>query len=71
MECEVIFKDKKLKESFEELSSSDPRLYKEIEKALNIICKDHSCGSNVKKELIPKDLIKKYQINNLVTHVLY
>ncbi len=65
MECEVTFKDINLKKSFEELLSTDPRLYKEIEKALNDICKDHSCGRNVKKKLIPKDLIRKYEIRNL------
>ncbi|MCK5617648.1 type II toxin-antitoxin system RelE/ParE family toxin [Candidatus Pacearchaeota archaeon] len=65
MECEIIFKNIKLKESFEELSSNDPRLYKEIEKALNDICNNHTCGRNVRKKLIPRELIKKYQINNL------
>ena len=65
MECKVRFVDEKLKESFEKLKFSDPRLYKEIEKALNDICKNSFCGRNVKKNLIPKQLIKKYGINNL------
>jgi len=65
MECKVIFKDEELKNTFEELIDNDERLHKEIEKALNEICRDFSCGRNVKKKLIPKDLIKKYGINNL------
>ena len=65
MECKVVFSDISLKKSFEELSRSDPRLAKEIEKALNEICKDSSTGRNVKKKLIPRLLIKKYGIDNL------
>ena len=65
MECKVIFKDEELKGTFEDLAETDQRLHKEIEKALKDICRDHSCGRNVKKKLIPKELIKKYGINNL------
>jgi len=65
MECKVVFSDSSLKESFEELNKTDPRLAKEIEKSLNDICRDHSVGRNVKKRLIPKSLIKKYEIKNL------
>lgn len=65
MECKVIFKDRELKNAFDILTETDKRLRKEIEKALNDICKNHSCGRNVKKKLIPKELIKKYGINNL------
>ena len=65
MECKVVFSDSSLKESFEELGKSDPRLSKEIEKAMNDICADSFVGRNVKKKLIPKSLIQKYGINNL------
>lgn len=65
MECKVVFSDKSLKESFEELNKSDTKLAKEIERALNEICKNHSTGRNVRKKLIPKSLIKKYDIDNL------
>ena len=37
MESRVIFADKELKESFEDLKVGDERLYKEIEEALNTI----------------------------------
>jgi Txe/YoeB family toxin of Txe-Axe toxin-antitoxin module len=65
MECKVVFSDTSLKKSFEELSITDPRLAKEIEKALNEICKNHSVGRNVQKRLIPRDLVRKYNIDNL------
>jgi len=42
MECKVIFKDEELKNTFEELIDNDERLHKEIEKALNEICRDFS-----------------------------
>lgn len=65
MECKVNFIDPELKKTFEELEKSDPRLYKEIEKALNDICANSFYGRNVKKKLIPKKLIEKYGIDNL------
>ncbi|VVB83826.1 Uncharacterised protein [uncultured archaeon] len=65
MECQVNFVDTELKKIFEELENSDPRLHKEIEKAINDVCQNAFCGRNVKKELIPKKLIQKYEINNL------
>ena len=65
MECEVNFIDGELKKSFEDLEKLDSRLFKEINKAIEEICRNSFCGRNVKKNLIPKDLIKKYGINNL------
>ena len=65
MECKVVFRDEKLKSSFEELKDLDERLYKEIEKALRDICNNAFCGRNVKKELIPKEFIQKYELDNL------
>ncbi|PIN92205.1 hypothetical protein CO154_01805 [Candidatus Pacearchaeota archaeon CG_4_9_14_3_um_filter_31_7] len=59
MECKVIFADEKLKQTFEELKSKDERLFKEVEKALNEICKNAFCGRNVRKKLIPTELIQK------------
>ena len=65
MESKVVFLNADLKESFDDLSKSDPRLSKEIGKALNEICKDHLVGRQVKKKLIPKSLIREYKIKNL------
>jgi len=65
MECKVNFVDIDLKNSFEELSNSDPRLHKEIEKALTDISHNAFFGRNVKKELIPKEFKQKYGVDNL------
>ncbi|MBW6442319.1 hypothetical protein K0A97_00865 [Patescibacteria group bacterium] len=65
MECKINFFDLKLKETFDNLKDRNERLYKEITKALNDICKNAFCGRNVKKKLIPKELIQRYKINNL------
>jgi Txe/YoeB family toxin of Txe-Axe toxin-antitoxin module len=65
MECKVKFADEKLKQAFEELKSSDEQLYHEIERALNKISQNAFCGRNVRKRLMPKELVKKYMIDNL------
>lgn len=63
MESKVIFRDKELKDSFEDLI--DTRLKKEIEEALNTLKNDAFFGRNVKKKLIPKEFKQKYQVENL------
>lgn len=65
MECKVRFLDEKLKESFFALKEKNPQLYKELERAFSSICRDAFFGRRVKKELIPKDLAKKYALTNL------
>jgi len=65
MEAKVVFADLELKESFQELEKTDPRLYKEIQKALEEISKNSFYGRNVKKDLIPKEIKQKYKIDNL------
>lgn len=65
MECKVVFVDQKLKSNFESLKDSDPRLYKEINRALVEVSKNVFFGRAVKKDLIPKNFIKKYKIDNL------
>jgi hypothetical protein len=60
----VVFVDKELEISFNELSEKDP-LKKSLIRAIKEIQENCFCGRNVKKELIPKKLIDKYQINNL------
>ncbi len=65
MESKVIFVNNELKEVFKNLESEDKRLFKEIENALKSIKNNAFFGRNVKKKLIPKELIKKYKIDNL------
>ena len=65
MESQVKFVDLDLKSAFDSLKEKDDRLFKEIQKAINFITNNVFCGRNVKKELIPKTLIQRYDINNL------
>jgi hypothetical protein len=65
MESRVIFANEELKQTFLNLRETDPRLYKDITNALDSIKQNAFFGRNVKKELIPKEIIKKYGINNL------
>lgn len=65
MEARIRFVEESLKITFENLKENDERLYKEIQKALFDIRINAFCGRNVKKELIPKILIKKYELDNL------
>ena len=60
----VVFFDGELEKSFNELSDKDP-IKKGIVRAIKFIQEDFSCGRNVKKELIPKKLIEKYNLTNL------
>lgn len=60
----VIFVDEELEKIFNELSSTDP-IKKGIIKAIKSIQENFFCGRNVKKELIPKELIQKYNLANL------
>lgn len=60
----VVFVDDDLEESFNQLSFNDP-LKKGLIKAIRDIQEDAFCGRNVKKNLIPKEFILKYNISNL------
>lgn len=60
----VVFMDDKLEGAFNQLKEIDP-VKKAIKKAVRDIQEDSSCGRNVKKELIPRQLIQKYGITNL------
>ena len=65
MEGTVKFADEKLMEAFESLKEIDKELYDQIDKATDEISKNVFCGRNVKKKLIPRELINKYGFNNL------
>jgi hypothetical protein len=60
----VVFVDKELEDSFNEMPDKDP-IKKGIVRAILLIRDNFSCGRNVKKELIPKNLAEKYSLNNL------
>lgn len=58
------FIDVSLEDSFNNLSDKDP-LKKALIRAIQNIKEDCYCGRNVKKKLIPRELIQKYGVNNL------
>jgi len=58
------FINSKLEDIFNRLSDEDP-LKKALKKAIKEIQNNMFIGRNVKKKLIPKKLIIKYDINNL------
>ena len=60
----VVFVDAELEESFNELSNDD-MIKKGIIRAIKANHENFSFGRNVKKELIPKNLIEKYKLTNL------
>ncbi|MCX6750969.1 MAG: hypothetical protein NTZ83_05905 [Candidatus Pacearchaeota archaeon] len=60
----VVFVDESLEKSFALLNNTDP-LKKGLVKAIKDVQENSFAGRNVKKELIPKEIIKKYNINNL------
>lgn len=65
MEAKITFENIKLKKAFESLENSNKELYNEIDKALAEININPYCGRNVIKKLMPKQLVRKYKINNL------
>jgi Txe/YoeB family toxin of Txe-Axe toxin-antitoxin module len=61
----VVFADGEIKNDYDELEQSDPKLYKFISRALDDLKRDPDCGVHIPKKLIPKIYIQKYEINNL------
>jgi len=64
----VGFIDKKLKKQFENLKSKrfqDQELYKFIDRAMDDMKNNPSCGTKITKKLWPKIYIQKYKITNL------
>ena len=69
MEGIVKFGDEKLKEAFENLKNFDRELYDQIDKATDEISRNVFCGRNVKKKLIPKELVHKHGLDNLWIYI--
>jgi Txe/YoeB family toxin of Txe-Axe toxin-antitoxin module len=68
LKCKVVFADKKVKDSFDKLKDSkteDKKLYERLNKAFDDICENAFCGIQIPKKLIPKNYLKKYEIDNL------
>jgi len=65
----VVFADDKLEEAFNYLSEED-WLKKAVLKAIENLKTNAFCGERIKKELIPKFYIRKYNIDNLFWYPL-
>lgn len=68
MESKIVFADKRIKESYEELKGSkteDKNLYDWLNRAFDDIAKNAFCGIQIPKKLIPREYITKYGIDNL------
>ena len=64
MKSRVKFIDRELENVFNKLDDVDP-IKKALKRAIENIEQDPRVGRNVIKKLIPKKLIKKYEIENL------
>lgn len=60
----VIFAEDRLEETFNSLPEDD-WLKKAIKRAIESLKENVFCGERIRKELIPKEYIIKYNINNL------
>lgn len=65
MESRVMFVDEDLRRAFRRIAHEDPRLHKEIAGALEAIRKNAFFGRRVKKKLIPRELLRRREIDNL------
>lgn len=65
----VIFADARIEKDFNSLSDND-WLKKAILRAITDFKENAFCGERIKKELIPKEYIQKYNIDNLLWYPL-
>jgi len=68
MKSQVVFADHRLKETFDKLKDStteDQRLHEWLNRAIDDLAEDAFCGIQIPKKQIPKEYIKKYEIDNL------
>jgi len=68
MRSEIKFAEEKIKESLEKLKYSkteDKKLYEWINRAFDDLENNAFCGIQITKNLIPKEYIQKYGIDNL------
>lgn len=66
----IVYADNKIKKSFKKLELRDKEFFDHVKNAMRNIAKDPACGIKLSKKLIPKEFIKKYQINNLYKYNL-
>jgi len=63
----IVFADEKVKEAFDKIKNSpdEKRLYGHLMRAFKDIEENPSAFIRIRYKLIPKEYIKKYQIDNL------
>ena len=68
----IYFADDKIRKDYERLESSEEfkDLYRFIQRAIEDIKKKPDCGIAMPKNLIPKEYVRKYGINNLYKYDL-
>ena len=66
LKVRIKFAEQKTKEAFEELRNSKEEawLYKAILYAINEIEENSFCGIQIQKNLVPKEYIRKYCVDN-------
>ena len=67
-QLKVTFCDKKTEDDFESLKEGkfeDKELYKFIDRSINDLKKNPTCGTRIEKRLWPKEYKQKYGITNL------
>lgn len=62
--------DETIKKDLEKLKEKDTNFYEHIANALRNINEDATCGIKIPRRLIPKEWIKKFEIDNLYKYNL-
>lgn len=68
MNAKVVFAEEKLRQAFIKLKDSkteDKKLYEWLNRAFDDLQENPFCGVQVQRRLIPKEYVKKYNIDNL------
>jgi hypothetical protein len=65
MKARVVFAEARVKRAYERTKTRDPILFKWLNRAFDDLAENPYCGIFVPKRLIPKDYIKRYEIDNL------
>lgn len=65
LESRIKFASQKLLDEFRSLEKKDIELYRWINNAIVILEKNAYAGTHIKKALIPKEYISKYDVHNL------
>ena len=68
MKSHVYLVDEKLRITYDNLKTStgeNKLLYKWLSRAMDDLAQNSFCGIHIQKKLIPKEYVKKYDIDNL------